>query len=577
MEPEYEPTSPAAALDGRPRRPVVARSRRFFVENQPEIRPPEAREAASNGSHRLNRGVWIFVALGLGLRVIRYAQNLPLWSDECFLAVNFIQRGFWELLQPLENGQIAPLLFLWTERAAVQSLGFSEWSLRFGPIVCGLASMFLFERLARATLRGLPLLLAVGVFAVSVHPIRHAAEAKPYAFDLLAALLLLGPAVAWLNAPGRSSRLWVLAAFTPICLAASNPAVFVLGGIILALAGPVWRSERRSDRLALAACVALFGGLSAALHLGFGRMQSAAAIAGLQRYWSSGFPPLSAPWNLPGWLLGACTGSMFAYPGGGARGLSTPTFLAFVAGAASLTRRGKGRLVVCLIAPFGLTLAAAVVHRYPFGTEARLMQFAAPAVCLLSGAGAGALIEKIQSPRRRRRVLALALAGVVVCGIAPQIVSSTTPYRMPHDQEEREFARRFWPEFGRDAEAACAHLDFGIDPPGRWRGRQAWYLCNQAIYSPQRREHGGPRLDRVSSAHPLRCVVFDQDPESPTVIDWLGRMRTNYALRSTSTIAPLITLGDPPRQVAEHWRIYEFVPRTDEENHVPMETSHDER
>jgi hypothetical protein len=34
-------------------------------------------------------------------------------------------------------------------------------------------------------------LLAVGNFAVSVHPIRHASEAKPYASDLLAAVLLL--------------------------------------------------------------------------------------------------------------------------------------------------------------------------------------------------------------------------------------------------------------------------------------------------------------------------------------------------------------------------------------------------
>jgi hypothetical protein len=306
-------------------------------------------------------------------------------------------------------------------------------------------------------------------------------------------------------------------------------------------------------------------------------MQSAGAMAGLQQYWASGFPPLGTPWRLPGWLLGACTGSMFAYPGGGARGLSAPTFLVFVAGAAMLWRRGKGRLVACLVAPFGRTLAASVVHRYPFGTEARLMQFAAPAVCRLSGAGAGALLEMIRSPGRRRRVLGLALAGLIACGIAPQIVSATTPYRMPHDREAREFARRFWPEIGRSAEVACASLDFGGDPPGRWRGRQAWYLCNQAIYSPQRREYGGPRLDLVSKARPLRCVLFEQDPESPAVIDWLDGMRTGFALRSVSTMEPLVTLGDPPRQVAEHWWIYEFVPRAGEENRVPMETSHDAR
>ncbi|APW60193.1 hypothetical protein BSF38_01659 [Paludisphaera borealis] len=574
MEPERDPAKPAATIDGRIMRPVPARLRRFLVENQVESRPHAATEPLW-----LNRGVWLFVALGLILRTIRYAQNLPLWSDECFLAVNFLQRGFRELLEPLDNGQIAPLLFLWAERAAVVALGFSEWSLRLGPIACGLASMLLFERLARATLRRLPLLLAVGVFAVSVHPIRHAAEAKPYASDLLTALLLLGPAVAWLNDPSRSRRLWLLAALTPFCLALSNPAVFVLGAIIAVLAMPVWKSGRWSDRLALASCLASFVGLSVVLHLGFGRTQSAGAIAGLQNYWSSGFPPLGTPWKLPGWLLAACTGSMFAYPGGGAHGLSTVTFLAFVAGAAVLTRQGKGRLVVCLIAPFGLTLLASVFHRYPFGTEARLMQFAAPAVCLLSGAGAGAAIEWIRSAGRRRRVLGAVLTGLVACGIAPQVVSSMIPYRMLHDQEAREFARRFWAEQGRDAELACAHLDFGLDSPG-WQGRQAWYLCNQAIYSPQRRAHGGPRLDRVSTDHPLRCVVFEQDPDGAPVRAWLARMRTEYDLRSQSMREPLVTLGDPARQAPERWRIYEFIPRskpTGEENHVPMETSNNER
>ena len=103
-------------------------------------------------------------------------------------------------------------------------------------------------------------------------------------------------------------------------------------------------------------------------------------------------------------------------------------------------------------------------------------------------------------------MLAAALVGLVASGVIPQVVSATVPYRMPYDRQAREFARRFWPEQGRDAELACAHLDFGIDPPGVWRGRQAWYLCNQAIYSPQRREHGWPRLGLVSADRPLRCV-----------------------------------------------------------------------
>ena len=45
-------------------------------------------------------------------------------------------------------------------------------------------------------------------------------------------------------------------------------------------------------------------------------------------------------------------------------------------------------MVSCLLAPFALALVAASLKRYPYGSEARLMQFAAPSICLLSGLGA---------------------------------------------------------------------------------------------------------------------------------------------------------------------------------------------
>ena len=516
------------------------------------------------GPRWVERGIWLFVVLGLALRALRYAQNLPLWSDECFLAVNFIQRGFLELLAPLDNGQICPPLFLWVERAAVGLLGFSEFSLRLFPLVCGLASVILFERFARMTLRGVPLLLAVGIFAVSVHPIRHAAEAKPYASDLLVSLALMTAATAWLRERDRSRWLWVLLALLPASLALSNPAVFVAGGLIIGLAAPVWRSGRWADRLALACSAVMLGGLFLTLHIGFGRLQSAGAMEGLRHYWGDDFPPLGDPVRLPGWFLSACAGSMMAYPGGGDRGASAATLLAVIVGAAVLIRRGRGALAACLLAPLGLNLIAAVFERYPFGGEARLSQYAAPAICLLSGAGAAAVWEVVRSEGRRSRVLIGMLAALVVCGIVPQVVSWRTPYRMVHDQESREFARRFWSEQASDAEVACAHLDFHIDGPGGWQGRRAWHLCNQAIYSPQRRLFGGPRLDRVSADRPLRCVVFEEDPNEPNVSAWLARMRSDYRLQSLKTIEVPATFGPNNETLTEILRIYEFIPATGE-------------
>ena len=150
---------------------------------------------AQQFDRRLEWATWAFVGLGVLLRIVRYAMDYPLWWDEAFVAVNFIRRDYLDLLRPLDYGQVCPILFLWAELTVVKLLGFSEWSLRLFPLVCAIASVVLFRHVAGRVVRGVPLLLAVAIFAVAYHPIRHAADVKPYASDLLAALALLAPAL----------------------------------------------------------------------------------------------------------------------------------------------------------------------------------------------------------------------------------------------------------------------------------------------------------------------------------------------------------------------------------------------
>ena len=306
--------------------------------------------------HSKQTAIVSFLVLGCVFRIIRYAQNLPLWSDECFLSVNFIDRGYRELLEPLDNGQIAPPLFLWAQRFLIDLGGFSEWSLRFFPLVCGLASVFLFWHLARRILGSdsIPLLLAVGIFAVSVHPIRHASDAKPYASDLLVAILLLVLAAEWLRRPQQVRWLWALVGVVPLSLSLSNPAVFVAGGIGLGLAHPVWKHGSRRHALAFGTFGFTVIVCFAMLYLLVTHDQSARGIDGLRRYWAASFPPLMDLPRLTGWLISAHTGSSFAYPGGGSRGGSTATSLAFLIGTFALARRGHGSIVACLLAPFVL-------------------------------------------------------------------------------------------------------------------------------------------------------------------------------------------------------------------------------
>ncbi len=194
---------------------------------------------------RLELATWLFVGLGVALRLARYAMNYPLWWDEAFVAVNLIRRDYLDLSRPLDYGQVCPILFLWFELTLVKILGFSEWSLRLFPLFCSVASVFLFHQVARRAVRGAALLLAVAIFATSYHPILHAADVKPYASDLLAALVLLAAVLEWRRSPARSLWIWVLAAVAPIAIALSHPAIFVAAGGIVVLAPAVVRSRCR--------------------------------------------------------------------------------------------------------------------------------------------------------------------------------------------------------------------------------------------------------------------------------------------------------------------------------------------
>ena len=511
----------------------------------------------------VSQAIWAFIVLGVSLRVIRYALNFPLWSDEAFVAANFLDRDYLGLLRPLDYGQICPVLFLWVERALVGLLGFSEATLRLFPLVCGVACVFLFRRVAASVTHGLPLLLAVGVFAVSVSPVRNSSQVKPYSSDLLAALLLLTTALSWLNDRERTGRLWVLVALAPLTLMLSHPAVFVAGGVSLGLASSVWRTGRRQAlvpflafNLATAAC---FG----VLYVLIMRPQAAEMAEWRLGYWGGGFPPLKNPVALARWLVAAHTGKMLAYPFGGNNGGSTPSFLLAVAGAAVLWRQRHRATLVMLLTPFGLTLVAAAFQKYPYGVDSRQMQYVAPAMCLLVGLGAASLCRSIPVPGYRLLTTWLLTLGLVVSAALSLAHDFSHPFSAHYDVKSRGFARSFWPELARDAEVACLFRDFGVYERRWFNMYSAYYLCNQAIYSPPLRRGlgtGGPRWEAVSESRPLRCVLFNGTPvEHPQVIAWLAAMKTRYELRRTDR--RVLDMADPggPR-LDETIVIFEFVP-----------------
>lgn len=370
------------------------------------------------------------IALGVLWRVARFASCPPLWGDEAFIAVNLLARDYAGMLRTLEYYQIVPLGFLWAELAIVRVLGGSEWAVRLIPFLAGLASLALVARFATRLLDRRAALLAVGIFAASYYPVRHATEVKPYATDLL--LGLGATMLAWsLRDRPESVRRWVgLTLVVALGVWTSYPLVFVAAGIGPFLLGRVVIRAARPRVVGGYAAFGLSGGASwLASYLAFGRPQAQAApFYSRIETWRGAFPPWGRPWAIPGWLLDVHTGNMLAYPFGANHFGSIATAGLVAIGAVRLWRTRRD-LLLLLLSPLPPMLLAACFRLYPYGTSARTTLFLAPAICLLAGVGGMSLIRRSRSAARRGRWVRSAAVGLGAIPLVAAAANAAQPYK----------------------------------------------------------------------------------------------------------------------------------------------------
>jgi hypothetical protein len=132
------------------------------------------------------------VTIGVALRVGRWVIDQPIWLDEAMLALGIVHRPLGAVLgAPLPYGQVAPPGFLVAQWSIVSVLGSSGRALRLSPLIASLLALPLFARLARRVLRDdRAVIAAVWLFAINRALVSYAAEAKPYAWDVLAAIAI---------------------------------------------------------------------------------------------------------------------------------------------------------------------------------------------------------------------------------------------------------------------------------------------------------------------------------------------------------------------------------------------------
>ena len=323
---------------------------------------------------------WLFIALGTVLRLRQYLADRSLWYDEANLALNLVNRTFSGLTRPLAYEQGAPIVFLFIEKSILVLLGNKDYLLRLFPLLSGLLALYLIYLIALQYF-GTTGLFAVLLFAISWQLIYYSSELKQYSSDAMIALLLIYLALRCLKDNVRAADFLLLGVTGLIAIWTSHPSIFILAGIGLTLA---------LDKLNRKACTSLAWTLglgvlwiAALAAVYFVSLQYLTANTVLQNYWRRGFMPLP-PWSNFNWfaktyllLLDASLGFDFRY-------LTIISSALALIGGVSLLYRNR-YIALILILPFGWTLTASALQKYPL--DDRLMLFLAPLFILVMSEG----------------------------------------------------------------------------------------------------------------------------------------------------------------------------------------------
>jgi hypothetical protein len=348
-----------------------------------------------NGKSRLVGGPplprWVLPAIvvtGIGCRVIQYAWNLSFWGDEASVVLNIRGKTAAQLLGPLNYQQAVPPLLLLAERAIYRVFGGSEFALRLLPLICGCAAIVCFAVIARRLFTSWPAVVAVALFAWSDRLSWHTVEVKQYGIDVFIAcvLTLIGVGRSRDEVPVR--RLIELCAFGAVAVWCSYPAVFVFGGLSLAMLPTFARKKARG--LATYAIANLLVVISFLLLMRM--VERAQHTQYLDEFWATQFLDLHHPFAWPAWLA-AHLFALCNYPLQPAGVLVLPCA---VAGAIGLARTGRYYTLAILLNPLALNLAASALHRYPFD-GGRLTLYLTVDAYLLAAAGTLAIYRWLQS------------------------------------------------------------------------------------------------------------------------------------------------------------------------------------
>lgn len=360
------------------------------------------------------RSLWgqiVLIALcvgGLVLRLARFLENRPLWTDEAKLALGVGRVDYFGLLHSLDYNQVAPIFYLWLLRALTSAFGMHEWVLRLPSLIAGVSMIPIVWIIGRRLLSEAGALIAVAVTATAPLLIAYSAEAKPYELDACVSAILLLLALRVIERDDYRRRLTLgLAGVLGIGL--SFPAAFVLGGIgATILISAALRRERASAISMSVWCMVWVTVFCLQRYLTY---TDPATDEVMQNFWRGVMIRVGEP----GWverLIVSLRSAILSSTDPALAWLSYVAPITIPLGTLVIWKRSGKTAALMLVAVLGLALSASALALWP--VDGRLALFFAP-VAFIWIASVADLLWNLSSYRVAFRSI---VAIVCVLGIA---------------------------------------------------------------------------------------------------------------------------------------------------------------
>jgi hypothetical protein len=364
---------------------------------------------------------WLIIAFGFIIRFDLYFFSRSLWLDEAFIAVNFIDKTFWELLQPpldYSHSILTPPGFLVITKLSITLFGNSDFILRLFPFICGVASLFLFYYMAKAYISAIAVPLALFLFAISDNLIYYSSEFKQYSSDVTITIMLFLLAAYVQTGVLTVKRLLLLVTVGALAVWFSHPAAFILaaiGGYLIILYGfnRQWLSMMSLVGVSLVWLLSFLGMYLLTMEEGVDTSPIGEYLVHLWKSWDSFMP---SPFSETGfkWLFNNYL-NMFDNPG--SLGIARMAGIIFIIGCIAMLIERKNSLFL-LTLPIIITLAVSFFQKYPF--HGRMILFLLPSLYLIIAEGVVQLQVKL-----------LALPKTAIVTLVTQVILVATLLNYP--------------------------------------------------------------------------------------------------------------------------------------------------